>query len=226
MMRLFFVMFIGFFVFLSACSSIGTGVEVFSPSDLGENGFPSFSKGTVLSGSKVIPRDDEQYIIRAGDQLSIKFFFNPELNEENLIVRPDGRISLQLVHEIEAANLTAPQLTSLLEKRYSGQVKTPEIAVIVRSVKELPTVYIDGQVESPGVFEIVGSLNVLQVVALAHGFDEDTAKKSEVIVIRRDQQGHSFVIKLDLTAALSGKDLSQNIQLLPNDFVHVPRAFF
>ena len=50
--------------------------------------------------------DSQKYIIKVGDKLSIKFFFNPELNEENLIVRPDGNISLQLVHEIKAAGLT------------------------------------------------------------------------------------------------------------------------
>ena len=74
--------------------------------------------------------------------------------------------------------------------------------------------------------EIVGSLNVLQAVALANGFKTDTAKKDEVIVMRRGQSGHTFVIKLDIEAALSGKDLSQNIQLHPYDFVQVPRAFW
>ena len=54
----------------------------------------------------------------------------------------------------------------------------------------------------------------------------DTAKKDEVLVMRRDQRGHTFVIELDIAAALSGKDLSQNIQLHPYDFVQVPRAFW
>jgi protein involved in polysaccharide export with SLBB domain len=213
-------------LFLSACSSIGAGVEVFQPADLGKDGLPKFSKNKSLKSTKSVPPGDEQYVIKPGDQLSVKFFFNPELNEEDLIVRPDGRISLQLIHEVEAANLTAPQLTSLLEERYKGQLKNPEIAVIVRTVKEQPHVYLDGQVNSPGVIEIVGSLNVLQAIALAHGFKTDTAKKDEVIVMRRDQSGHTFVITLDIEAALSGKDLGQNIQLHPYDFVQVPRSFW
>jgi protein involved in polysaccharide export with SLBB domain len=218
--------FIGTFLLLSACSSIGDGVEVFKVSDLGKEGLPKFSESGSVKGTKPVPRDDEQYVIKPGDKLSIKFFFNPELNEQDLIVRPDGRISLQLIHEVEAASLTAPQLTHLLEKRYAGQLENPEIAVIVRSVREHNNVYVDGQVKSPGVFEIVGSLSVLQAVALANGFLADTAKKDEVTVIRRDRSGHPFVIKLDITAALSGEDLSQNIQLLPHDFVHVPRSFW
>ena len=213
-------------MFLSACSSIGSGVDVFTVADLGKDGFPKFSEKRNLQGTKSVSPDDDEYVIKPGDQLSIKFFFNPELNEQDLIVRPDGRISLQLIHEVEAANLTAPQLTDLLEKRYMGQLKNPEIAVIVRSVRKHPTVYVGGEVTGPGEFEIVGSLSVLQAVALARGFKEDTAKKDEVIVMRRDQNGHSFVIKLDMAAALSGEDLRQNIQLLPYDFVQVPRAFW
>ena len=213
-------------LFLSACSSIGFGVEVFQAADLGKDGLPKFSKNKSLNGTKSVSPDNEQYVIKPGDQLSIKFFFNPELNEEDLIVRPDGRISLQLIHEVEAASLTAPQLTSVLEEKYKGQLKNPEIAVIVRAVKEPPRVYVDGQVRSPGTIELVGSLSLLQAIARSGGFKEDTAKTDEVIVMRRDQSGHTFVITLDIEATLSGKDLSQNIQLHPNDFIQVPRSFF
>ena len=214
------------FFLLSACSSIGTGVEVFTVADLGKDGFLKFSKNKSLNDTKSVSPDEEQYVIKLGDQLSIKFFFNPELNEEDLIVRPDGRISLQLIHEVEAASLTAPQLTSVLEEKYKGQLKNPEIAVIVRAVKEPPRVYVDGQVRSPGTIELVGSLSLLQAIARSGGFKEDTAKTDEVIVMRRDQSGHTFVITLDIEATLSGKDLSQNIQLHPNDFIQVPRSFF
>jgi len=218
--------FVSLSIFVFACSSIGSGVEVFTVSDLGKDGFPKFSENKGMKGTKPFTRDDEQYVIKPGDKLSIKFFFNPELNEQDLIVRPDGRISLQLIHEVEAANLTASQLTSLLAERYKGQLKNPEIAVIVRGVKEQPSVYVDGQVKSPGKIEIVGSLSVLEAIARSGGFMEDTAKKDEVIVMRQDQNGNSFVIKLDIAAALSGKDLSQDIQVLPYDFVQVPRSFF
>ena len=107
-----------------------------------------------------------------------------------------------------------------------GQLKNPEIAVIVRSVREQPKVYVDGEVGSPGTFELGDSLSVLQAVALASGFNADTAKKEEVIVIRRDQNGQQFVITLDIDAALTGRDLTQNIPLLPDDFVFVPRSFW
>jgi protein involved in polysaccharide export with SLBB domain len=203
-------------------------------SSLEPSGYPAFSKNTTghtqspVNGQehKKINVDDQRYIIQPGDTLSIKFFFNPELNEENLIVRPDGLISLQLVHEIKAADLTPVQLKSLLAEKYAGQLKNPEIAVIVRSIREPYRIYVDGQVKSPGEFEIIGSLSVLQAIARAGGMLEDTAKKSDVKVIRRDQDGQAFVINVDLNSALYGEDLSQDIRLLPYDFVYVPRSFW
>jgi protein involved in polysaccharide export with SLBB domain len=93
-------------------------------------------------------------------------------------------------------------------------------------VKEPPRVYIDGQVRKPGAIEIVRSLSVLEAITRSGGFLEDTAKKNEVIVLREDQSGQTFLIKVDIEASLSGEDLSQNIQLHPRDFVQVPRSFF
>lgn len=224
--------------FVSGCSSDWNGLKAVQASHLDPQGYPvSFeNQDSSVSAAgnsnkkfrqgNVLKIDQENYVIQPGDTLSIKFFFNPELNEENLIVRPDGRISLQLIHEVTAANLTPPQLTELLAEKYTGQLKNPEIAVIVRSIREPYRIYVDGQVGSPGQFEIIGSLSVLQAIALAHGLKEDTAKKNEVVVIRRNHEGQPFVIKVNLNDALSGKDLTQDIQLLPYDFVYVPRSFW
>ena len=228
------LIFVAMFILLHGCNSGWNGMKAVDVSSLESNGYPALPKGAnterlpTANGQepKKINVDDQRYIIQPGDTLSIKFFFNPELNEENLIVRPDGLISLQLVHEVKAADLTPVQLKSLLAEKYAGQLKNPEIAVIVRSVREPYRIYVDGQVKSPGEFEIVGSLSVLQAIARAGGMLEDTAKKSDVKVIRRDQAGQAFVINVDLNSALYGGDLSQDIRLLPYDFVYVPRSFW
>ena len=223
-------------VLLPGCSEWG-GLKTVNVSSLQSNGYHAPSKNakkTHAPGqspvfgqeSKNIAVDDDRYIIQPGDTLSVKFFFNPELNEENLIVRPDGHISLQLVHEVKAADSTPLQLKQLLEKKYVGQLKNPEIAVIVRSVREPYRIYVDGEVKTPGEFEIVGSLSVLQAIARAGGLKRDTAKTSDVKVIRRDQDGQPFVIAVDLNRALNGGDLSQDIRLLPYDFIYVPRSFW
>jgi protein involved in polysaccharide export with SLBB domain len=222
------------FMLLQGCNLGWNQMKTVDVSSLEPNGYPALSNSTTghlqspVEGQKQenISVNDENYIINPGDELSIKFFFNPELNEEDLIVRPDGYISLQLVHEVKAADLTPLQLKQLLEKKYVGQLKNPEIAVIVRSVRAPYRIYVDGQVRTPGEYEIVGSLSVLQAIARAGGMSQDTAKASEVKVIRRDQDGQAFVINVNLDKALNGGDLSQDIRLLPYDFVYVPRSFW
>jgi polysaccharide biosynthesis/export protein len=222
------------FILLCSCNSGWKGMKTVDASNLEPNGYPALSKKTnadppsLVHGKEheKINIDDPRYIIQPGDQLSVKFFFNPELNEEDLVVRPDGHISLQLVHEVKAANLTPAQLKGVLEKKYVGQLKNPEIAVIVRSVREPYRIYVDGEVKTPGEYEMVGSLSVLQAIARAGGMKEDTAKKSDVKVIREDQDGQRFVINVDLDGALNGGDLSQDIRLLPSDMVYVPRSFW
>ncbi len=91
----------------------------------------------------------KEYRIQVGDLLDIKFFYNPELNEQ-VTVRPDGRISLMLATEVMAAGVTPGELTEQLRKKYATVIKTPEIAVIVRSFNA-QRVYVDGEVGRPGV---------------------------------------------------------------------------
>jgi len=87
--------------------------------------------------SKVGTAPPQNYQVQVGDQLDIKFFFNPELNE-SIPVRPDGRIALQLVGEIAVVGHTVKEIRDILIKNYSGQLKNPEIAVLLRSSNVLP----------------------------------------------------------------------------------------
>jgi hypothetical protein len=82
--------------------------------------------------TKVGTTPPQDYQIQVGDQLDIKFFFNPELNE-NVLVRPDGRIALQLIGELPVVGNTVEQIRTILMKNYSGQLKNPEVAVLLRS---------------------------------------------------------------------------------------------
>ena len=82
--------------------------------------------------TKVGTTPPQDYQIQVGDQLDIKFFFNPELNE-TVLVRPDGRIALQLIGELPIVGNTVEQIRTILMKNYSGQLKNPEVAVLLRS---------------------------------------------------------------------------------------------
>jgi protein involved in polysaccharide export with SLBB domain len=177
---------------------------------------------TTYPGIQVTyPYTEKEYRLQVGDQLDIKFFYNPELNEQ-VTVRPDGKISLQLVHEIMAAGLTPAELTTLLTKKYATEVKRPEITVIVRSFSS-QKVYVDGEVSKPGMVPLVGTVTVLQTISQAGGV-KDTARTTEVIVIRRGADNKPLVIPLNLDKAIDGTDMSQDIALRPFDIVYVPKS--
>lgn len=162
-----------------------------------------------------------EYRITAGDRLAVKFFYNADLNQE-VVVRPDGRISLQLVQEVMAAGLTPAELTEELGKGYSKHLEQPEITVIVNAFGG-QRIYVGGEVGAPGLREIGGPTTALQAIAASGGF-KDTARKDEVAVVRRGPENKPFIIALNLKKAMDGTDLSQDIYLVPYDTVLVPKS--
>lgn len=163
----------------------------------------------------------EEYRIHSGDLLEIKFFYNSELNEQ-VTVRPDGRISLQLVNEVQAAGLTPAELSRSLRENYSKDLAKPEITVIVRTFGA-HRVFVDGEVARPGMFPIVGNVTVLQAISQAGGM-KNTGKAEEVLIIRRDPESRPLVISVDIARAMDGTEPARDIVLEPFDIVYVPRT--
>jgi protein involved in polysaccharide export with SLBB domain len=163
-----------------------------------------------------------EYVITQGDELDIRFRNNPELNELRLPVRPDGRIMLQIIDEIKAAGLTVSQLKALLTEKYAVEIRKPEITVTVRNFTS-QRVFVDGEVLTPGIIELRGPTTVMDAIALARGARE-TARLSNIIVIRKDFEGKPMAANLDIRKVINGTDLSQNIYLMPYDIVYVPKS--
>jgi len=164
---------------------------------------------------------EPEYRIQVGDRLEIKFFYSPELNEQ-VIVRPDGRISLQLIPEIEVASLTLATLAKQLTERYAADLNQPQVTIIVREFG-LQRVFVDGEVGAPGVVPLAGQMTALQAIAQAGGMKE-TARSTDVLVIRRGQANTPVAIRVDLKKAREGGDLAQDISLAPLDIIYVPRS--
>jgi polysaccharide biosynthesis/export protein len=163
----------------------------------------------------------KEYRIQPGDQLDIKLFYNPELNEL-LTVRPDGRITMQLVNEVMAAGRTPAELTGVLAKAYSTELANPKVAVIVRtSISD--KIYVDGEVNRAGMVTLIGPTSILQSISQAGGM-KDTAKSDEVVVIRRGDDNKTTVFAVNLESALTGVDMTQDIAVRPNDIVYVPKS--
>jgi len=162
------------------------------------------------------------YIIQPGDQLDIKFFYNPELND-SVTVRPDGKISLQLVDEIQAAGRTPAQLDDFLTENYSKELRKPVITVIVKSFAS-QRVYVGGEVNRQGFVNLAAGMSPLQAVIEAGGLKE-TGDPGAVLLIRKGPENQPVPVRVDLKGTLDGSGTQSGIQLQPQDVVYVPKTF-
>ncbi len=162
-----------------------------------------------------------EYLLQPGDNIDIKFFHNPELNE-NVTIRPDGKISLQLIGEVFAAGSTPARLEDELIERYREQLKTPEVAVIVKGF-EGQKIYVGGEVNDPQALVVNGKINALQAIFRSGGFTSE-AKMSNTVIVRRGENNRAIIKVVDLDKALDGRLPEGEYQLLPYDIVYVPKT--
>ena len=178
--------------------------------------------GGPASLSQAQDSQPEKYVIQRGDELQIKFFYNPELND-TVQVRPDGRISLQLVDDIVAAGLTPSQLDDALTRRYSEELKSPVVSVILRSFAA-QRVYVAGEVNRQGLVDLTPGMTPLEAVIKSEGWME-TGKPEATLVIRKGPDNRPFPIRVDLKEAFRGTASGHTLQLQPFDIVYVPKTF-
>ena len=162
------------------------------------------------------------YHLRPGDEIEIKFFYHPDLNE-TLMIGPDGKISLQLIDEILASGLTTSQLDELLTREYAKYLENFSISVVVREYSGLK-VYVGGEVVRPGFVSLKGNLSILQSIFSAQGFKE-TAKPENVILIRKGPENRPVAMAIDLGPVISGEQIENDIYLMASDIVYVPKTF-
>jgi polysaccharide export outer membrane protein len=158
------------------------------------------------------------YVIGAGDVLGVKFWQQPELSGD-VVVRPDGKISVPLLNDVPAAGQTPQQLGDNIKAVAKRWVQDPNVTVIIRQINSR-AVFITGRVAHAGRYPLNGTTSVLQLIAMAGGLS-DWADAENVTVMRADQTG--FVTKrFNYKDVIARKNLEQNIELQPGDTVIVP----
>jgi len=155
-----------------------------------------------------------------GDVVEVKFFYTPDLDESQT-VRPDGKIALQLIGEVEVEGKTPAELRDELLGLYAAHLKAPEIAVVVRSFHDR-CVFVGGQVIAPGIVEMPGRMTLLEAIMRAGGFDLREAEVRNVVVIRH-RNGQRYGYAMNLNPTLKGNE-AQPFYLAPKDIVYVPRT--
>jgi polysaccharide export outer membrane protein len=178
-----------------------------SPSDS-----PSATPGATTTTRAVVPPPG--YVIGPDDVLAIVFWREKDLSAE-VVVRPDGMITLPLLEDIRVTGLTPTELKQKVTAEAAKLVTSPNVTVIVKQINSRK-VFITGHVARPGSYPLTAPMTVVQLIALSGGLLE-FADRSKIRVMRGPETH-----RVNYKQLSNGEDLKQNIDLKPGDTVIVP----
>ena len=158
------------------------------------------------------------YVIGPDDVLDVIFWRDKDMSAE-AIVRPDGKITLPLINDVQAAGLTPEQLRDQLQQAATKYVEDPTVSVVVKTINSRK-VFITGSVSKPGAYVLPPSTTVVQLIAMAGGLLEFADSKN--ITIIRNENGKPTAYRFNYKDVLKHKNLKQNIELKPGDTIVVP----
>jgi polysaccharide export outer membrane protein len=171
-----------------------------------------------VSGPVSKPHDDS-FVIGASDVLAINVWKEPDISR-SVPVRSDGKISLPLAGEVQAAGVTPLKLEENIASKLQGYISEPEVTVIVQQINS-QKFNILGFVSKPGSYPLTGSSTVLDAIAAAGGF-RDFAKQKSIYVLRHNLDGSESRLPFNYKDVVKGKNSDQNVKLQPNDTIVVP----
>ena len=158
------------------------------------------------------------YVIGPEDVLGVVFWRDTEMSGD-VTVRPDGRITLPLIGDLQAAGSRPDVLREQIQKAADKYLSDANVTVVVRQINSRK-VFITGEVTTPGAYPLVGPRTVMQLIALAGGLTEYADSKA--ISVMRTENGQPKSFKFNYRDVSRGRNLEQNIMLQPGDTVVVP----
>ncbi len=174
--------------------------------------------GPAPAGASVPLVNPNEYIVGEADLLHIGVWKEPELSQ-NVVVRPDGKISLALMNEVKVSGQTPTQIQTMLTARLKAFIVDPQVTVTVSDVRS-KNAFITGEVARPGAYPLLMPTNVLQLIAKAGGFTPFASHRG--IVVLREVNGKQVRIPFPYKDVIRGQKDDQNIELRPGDTVVVP----
>jgi len=182
--------------------------------------FATVSTAASKNKKAVNEYSSPSYVIGPEDVLDISVWKNADLSK-TVIVRPDGNISLPLIGDVRAMGYTPFELRQLLVKKFGEYEQSVVVSVIVQAINSYK-VFIFGDVNSPGLYTLKRQTSLLQVIALAGGFNK-FASKNDIILLREKAGGGNLRFKVRFNDIVYGKAFARNnIILKPGDTIFVP----
>jgi polysaccharide export outer membrane protein len=199
------------------CLSISIGLWAqAAPANNATQATPAPSNSEASAATKA---HDDSFTIGNDDVLAINVWKEPDISR-SIPVRSDGKISLPLVGEVQAAGQTPLKLEQEIATRLKNYIAEPEVTVIVQQINS-QKFNILGQVTKPGAYPISNSATVLDAIALAGGF-RDFAKQKSIYILRQNGDGSQTRIPFNYKEVVKGHNPAQNIKLQPRDTIVVP----
>jgi polysaccharide export outer membrane protein len=176
--------------------------------------------GTATKPAPAAPAavGEEEYKIGPQDVLRIDVWKEPEITR-TVPVRPDGKISLPLLNDVQAAGLTASQLSAFITEGLKKFINSPQVTVSVSEINSR-RIYVTGEVAHAGAFPLLPNMTVLQALSSSGGFTQFA--KVKAIYVLRTENGKQVKHPFDYKAVLRGQSQEQNITLEPGDVIVVP----
>ena len=213
-----------FFCALFLLASTGNARAAFQEKQSGKHDPPVASAGnSAIATDDGKPTDtpattDAAYVIGPEDVLSINVWKETDMTRV-VPVRPDGKISLPLINDVQAAGLTPLQLASTVTDKLRKFLTDPQVTVIVTAINS-QRVYIMGEVGRAGAYPLLPDMTFLQALSSAGGFTQFA--KLRKIYMFRTENGKQVKYPFDYKDVISGKHPEQNVVLKPGDTIVVP----
>lgn len=179
---------------------------------------PQVAKETPAAAAKNRGVPDD-YVIGAGDVLQISVWKEPDASVPSVVVRPDGKIAMPLIKEVEVLGLTPIQAENLITSKLGQYINGVDVTVVVAAINS-KKVYILGAVKKEGPIPYTYRMSVMQAISEAGGLT-DYAKRKKIYVLRTEG-GKDYRMPFNYQDVIKGEKMEQNVQLLPGDTVVVP----
>jgi polysaccharide biosynthesis/export protein len=176
----------------------------------------------AASADMTTPVVEAEYRLGFGDEIEIKFFNNSEYNE-NVQVRPDGKISLQRIEDIRVVGMPISKLDDIITRAYAEILVDPDVTVFLRNFGGR-RVYVMGEVQQPGSYDLVRGMTVLRAIAAAGG-PANGAKMTSVLLLRRSEERGLQAERLDLAPSRMAQMMENDLAMQAFDLVYIPKTF-
>jgi len=161
----------------------------------------------------------DDYRIGSGDTLQMSVWKEPDASVPSVVVRPDGKITVPLIKDVEVAGLTPRQAEKLIADGLSKYITDPNVTVVVAAINS-KKIYVIGAVKKEGTLPYTYGITVMQALSEAGGLT-DYARRKKIYVLR-SENGHDYRLDFNYEEVIRGERMEQNIVLQPGDTVVIP----